>query len=115
MLLNAAGTRPEPAVSLPSENGTSPRATTEAEPELDPPLTYSGLKLLATAPCGDRVPTSPVANWSKFVLPTTMAPAARKRATTGASHSATYEYAGHAAVVGQPATSMMSLTAKGTP
>ena len=39
MLLKPAGTRPEPAVSVPSANGTRPRATTEAEPELEPPLT----------------------------------------------------------------------------
>gem|GEM_PF-6250637 len=38
MLLKAAGTRPEPAVSVPSAKGTSPRATTLAEPELEPPL-----------------------------------------------------------------------------
>ena len=37
MPLSAAGTRPEPAVSVPSENGTSPAATAVAEPELDPP------------------------------------------------------------------------------
>jgi hypothetical protein len=37
MLLNAAGTRPEPAVSVPSANGTSPAATATPEPELDPP------------------------------------------------------------------------------
>ncbi len=62
MLLKPAGTRPEPAVSVPSENAASPRATTDAEPELEPPLTYSALKALATAPSGERVPTSPVAN-----------------------------------------------------
>ena len=61
-LLNEAGTRPDPAVSVPKEKLTSPAATATAEPELDPPLTYSGLKLLATAPYGERVPTSPVAN-----------------------------------------------------
>jgi hypothetical protein len=33
-LLKAAGTRPEPAVSVPSENPTSPLATATAEPEL---------------------------------------------------------------------------------
>ncbi|CUI42544.1 Uncharacterised protein [Achromobacter sp. 2789STDY5608633] len=38
ILLKPAGTRPEPAVSVPSENATSPRATTEADPELEPPL-----------------------------------------------------------------------------
>ena len=35
---SAAGTRPEPAVSVPSANGTSPAATATAEPELEPPL-----------------------------------------------------------------------------
>ena len=34
---SAAGTRPEPAVSLPSANATSPAATATAEPELEPP------------------------------------------------------------------------------
>src|SRR5258708_1188443 len=36
-LLNAAGTRPEPAVSVPSENTARPLATATAGPELDPP------------------------------------------------------------------------------
>ena len=49
-LLRPAGTRPEPAVSVPRANGTRPRATTEADPELEPPLITSGLKLLGTAP-----------------------------------------------------------------
>src|SRR5471030_2983013 len=46
MLFKPAGTRPEPAVSVPSANGTRPRATTEAEPELDPPDTNSALNVL---------------------------------------------------------------------
>ena len=33
---NAAGTRPEPAVSVPRARSTSPRATATAEPLLDP-------------------------------------------------------------------------------
>ena len=37
MLLKAAGTRPEPAVSVPSAKLTRPAATATAEPELDPP------------------------------------------------------------------------------
>jgi hypothetical protein len=36
-LLNAAGTRPEPAVSVPSAKLTSPAATATADPELEPP------------------------------------------------------------------------------
>ena len=39
MLLNAAGTRPDPAVSVPSAKLTSPAATATAEPELEPPGT----------------------------------------------------------------------------
>ncbi len=39
MWLKPAGMRPEPAVSVPSASGTSPRATATAEPELEPPLT----------------------------------------------------------------------------
>ena len=37
MLLNPAGTRPEPAVSVPSEKLTRLSATASAEPELEPP------------------------------------------------------------------------------
>lgn len=43
ILFKPAGTLPEPAVSVPNENGTRPRATTDAEPELDPPETYLSL------------------------------------------------------------------------
>ena len=37
MLFKLAGTRPEPAVSVPSDSGTIPAATAAAEPELEPP------------------------------------------------------------------------------
>jgi hypothetical protein len=37
MPLKAAGTRPEPAVSVPREKSTRPLATATAEPELEPP------------------------------------------------------------------------------
>ena len=39
MLLKPAGTRPEPAVSVPSEKLTRPDDTATAEPELEPPGT----------------------------------------------------------------------------
>ncbi len=45
ILLRPAGTRPEPAVSVPSANGTRPSATAMAEPELDPPGTMAGSKV----------------------------------------------------------------------
>src|SRR5438876_2610359 len=65
MLFNPAGTRPDPAVSVPRAKLTSPRATATADPALEPPAMYSGLKALGTAPYGERVPTRPVANWSR--------------------------------------------------
>ena len=37
MPFSPAGTRPDPAVSVPSAKRTSPAATATAEPELDPP------------------------------------------------------------------------------
>ena len=37
MLLKAAGTRPDPAVSVPSASGAKPAPTASAEPALDPP------------------------------------------------------------------------------
>src|SRR5258705_9225048 len=37
-LLNAAGTRPDPAVSVPSAKLTKPRATAAPDPELEPPV-----------------------------------------------------------------------------
>ncbi len=82
-----AGTRPDPAVSVPMAMSASPRATATAEPELEPPEIWSGRRASRTAPCGLRVPTSPVANWSRLVAPTTTAPAARSRATASASCS----------------------------
>ena len=47
---NAAGTRPEPAVSVPRAMSAMPRATATAEPELEPPETYSGRRASRTAP-----------------------------------------------------------------
>ena len=42
MPFSAAGTRPEPAVSVPSAKVTMPRATATAEPDEDPPGTIAG-------------------------------------------------------------------------
>ena len=42
MLLKPAGTRPEPAVSVPSAKLTRPAATATAEPELEPPGMNAG-------------------------------------------------------------------------
>jgi hypothetical protein len=50
MLLNDAGTRPDPAVSVPNAKSTMPDATATADPELDPPEMYLSLKTLEHAP-----------------------------------------------------------------
>ena len=49
-LLKPAGTRPEPAVSVPSAKATSPRATATDEPELEPPLMRSAANVLLGRP-----------------------------------------------------------------
>src|SRR5262249_36033775 len=50
ILFNPAGTRPEPAVSVPSAIGTIPAATATAEPELEPPGTRSALNVFLGTP-----------------------------------------------------------------
>src|SRR5579871_5961918 len=115
MLLKAAGTRPEPAVSVPNAKLTRPADTATAEPELEPPGIKRASNGLRALPYADRTPTSPVANWSRFVFPIRIPPASRIFCTTVAVVVASYANAGQPAVVGRPATSMLSLTAKGIP
>ena len=50
ILFSAAGIRPEPPVSVPKEKHTCFFATDKAEPELEPPDTYSLLKAEEQAP-----------------------------------------------------------------
>src|ERR1700709_183727 len=57
MLLSIAGTRPEPAVSVPSASGTSPAETATADPELDPPGMRSPRMGLFGMPQGERTHT----------------------------------------------------------
>src|SRR4051794_36559172 len=90
MLLNIAGTRPLPAVSVATATGTMFVATATADPLLDPPEIRSRPNTLRHAPYGDRTPTRPVANWSRFVLPTTIAPASVRRCTAKADRSGVY-------------------------
>ncbi len=46
----AAGTRIDPAVSVPSAKSTWPEAATEADPQEDPPGTRSGARGLSGVP-----------------------------------------------------------------
>ena len=50
MLPNAAGTRPEPAVSVPSAKATIPAATAAAEPDDEPPGTCAASNTLRGMP-----------------------------------------------------------------
>src|SRR5882724_5632809 len=50
MLLRPAGTRPDPAVSVPSANGTRPAATATPEPLLEPPGMSLGSNVLRGTP-----------------------------------------------------------------
>src|SRR5262245_64168711 len=50
ILQSPAGTRPEPAVSVPSASGTRPAATATAEPELEPPGISAALNGLRGIP-----------------------------------------------------------------
>ncbi len=114
-LFSAAGTRPDPAVSVPSAKLATPSATASEEPALEPPEMYCASTALRQAPQGERVPLRPVANWSRLVLPSGMAPSATRRSTTLADRCGVYAKAGQAAVVGTPARSMLSLIANGMP
>ena len=113
---SAAGMRTEPAVSVPSAPGTRPAATAAPLPPLDPPQIRSVSHGLRAGPNASLVVEAPQANSCVLSLPTTTAPARRRRATTVASAVATLSASTFdAAVVRVPATSITSLTAIGTP
>ncbi|PNE30643.1 hypothetical protein AF335_27965 [Streptomyces eurocidicus] len=113
--VQAAGMRSEPAPSEPSAAGTTPAATAAAAPPEEPPGVCAGFHGLRVTP---KAGPSVKGNWPNsgvLVLPTITAPAARSRRT--ASLSAVFGGKSPALpkAVGQPAMSMSSLTATGTP
>src|SRR5436305_7114861 len=115
---HAAGTRSGPPVSDPSATSASPDATAAAEPLDDPPGIKAGSSGLAGVPNHGLVPSGSMASSCRFVLPTIRAPAARapaRHAASAAAGAAVRSTAGDPAVVGTPATSMMSLTASRGP
>src|SRR4029078_12482813 len=79
---NAAGCRTEPPVSEPSAMGTTPEATAAAAPPAGPPGTRRGSMGFLVGPKALNSVDEPIANSSRFVLPTSTAPAARNRSTT---------------------------------
>ena len=80
-----AGWRTDPPVSDPRDAAAIPAATAAAEPPLDPPATRSRAHGFRTGPAADCSLEEPIPNSSRFVFPTSTAPAARRRATAVAS------------------------------
>ncbi len=113
----AAGVRTLQPVSVPSASGTYPAATAAAEPDDEPPVIRVGSCGLRAGPVAETSPVGPCANSWVCSFATTTAPAARNRATAGASAAAggasasTFE----PQRVGSPATSMRSFTPRATP
>src|SRR5258705_10049373 len=85
----AAGWGTDPPVSEPRAMGTTPAATAAAEPPDDPPGTRSGAIGFLVGPNALYSVDDPIANSSRFVLPTMTAPAARRRSTTVAVYGLT--------------------------
>src|SRR6187402_1522916 len=113
---NDAGCRMEPPVSDPSATGTTPAATSAAEPPLEPPGVRDSSQGLSTAPKAEFSFDDPIANSSQLVLATITAPAASSRSTTVASYGAMKRSRmREPAVVRVPRAQMLSLIATGTP
>src|SRR5207342_2691040 len=113
---NDAGLRSEPPMSEPSASGTMPARRAHAAPPLEPPADRVGSTGLRVVPKTVLKVWEPAANSGTLVLPIGTAPAARIRATTRSSRSGTWSAnSGEPYVVRQPATSWVSLNAKGSP
>lgn len=84
MALSPAGTRPLPAVSVPSANEATSVATATADPDEEPPGIILSSSAFFGTPRGVRVPFNPAANWSMLTLPMQMHPAFCSAETTGA-------------------------------
>src|SRR3954447_6899419 len=94
----------------------NPAATAAALPPLEPPGTRDGSHGLRVGPNAEFSVEEPIANSSRFVLPTTTAPAARRRSTTVASYGGRQpSRILEPQVVGSPRVHMLSLSATGTP
>ena len=105
-----------PPVSLPRLVAENPAATAAALPPLDPPGTRDVSSGLRVGPKAEFSVLEPIANSSRFVLPTNTAPAAASRVTTVASYGGFHPsriFDEH--VVGTPRVHMLSFSAIGTP
>jgi hypothetical protein len=76
----------EPPVSEPSAHGARPAATAAVEPPDEPPGTRLGSHGLRVGPKPEFSVEEPIANSSRFVLPSSGRPASLQRAATVASN-----------------------------
>ena len=109
--------RTEPPPSDEVASGTSPAASAAALPPLDPPGERSGFHGLRVVPYTWLVVTAVWPNAGVLLRPSTMAPAARRRATTTSSmvSGSASAYSGEPNVVVMPAHRAMSFTSSGRP
>lgn len=93
-----------------------PVATAAAQPPLDPPAMRFGSRGFVVRPKSSFSVRGPNANSGQFVLAIRIAPAARIRATAGASSAGTLSSRKRLPqVVRAPPTAIASLTVNGTP
>jgi len=105
----AAGMRPLPPWSTPSERSTSPERTAAPDPPEEPPAEREGSTGLRAGPKALVSPRPDAPKSSMFSLPTIVPPAARMRSTTTASCIGVYALSREPFVVGTPASEMLSL------
>ena len=86
---SAPGCRIEPPVSVPSANTAWPAATAAADPPEEPPGTRDRSQGLRTGPNAEFSFELPIANSSRFVLPSMTAPRSSSRVTTVAEYAGT--------------------------
>ena len=86
---NAAGIRPLPPWSTPSDMSTSPERTAAPEPPDEPPAERVGSTGLRAGPNALVSPSPDEPKSSMFSFPTIAPPAARMRSTTTASYTGT--------------------------
>ncbi len=103
-------------MSAPRPMGLPPAAMIAASPPVEPPAMRRVSQGLRVRPYTLLADSSHSPHSETLVVPSTMAPAARSRATWGASSSATMSLrATTPAVQGSPSTAISSLMVHGTP
>ena len=114
---NAAGTRIDPAPSVPMPSGPSPAATAAAVPPDDPPGVLAVSHGLRVSPVRGELVSALQPNSGVAVLPISTAPASRRRAVAGAStsHGCSGSTVRLPRRVGQPRVRTRSLIEVGTP